>query len=315
MVVRDLWAGADVRWSGPETVRKGVRLRPGDRAVVVDAGRHHVTSFSSLYHVAGQRPPRPGRGVKIRLAEGGGEVTVPRKHLEIVAPDHPLSAEPDATQAAWWLEQLDPWGQHGLPVSSFVPSSFRAVGQVLHPWRGPASDRISWREAARRLGFDSVVALDRSREMDRIRAAEDAGLQANLGGPDMATATALVEVLAAATTTPDEVFVAVWEGFGDVPVQRFPGAAHLDTYNRGHFLLRGPMTGVLTPVAVSGFDRPAAGVWWPVDRAWFVATDIGFEWTFVASDHPLMERLAADPRLEVAPTTFSAAANRAAEPN
>ena len=314
MVVRDLWVGADVRWQGSETVRKGVRLRHGDRAVVVDAGRYHVTSFGSLYHVAGQRPPRPGRGVRIRLA-GGDEVTVPRQHLEIVAPDHPLSAEPDATQAAWWLEQLDRWGRHEVPVSSLVPSSFPAVCQVLHPWRGPGSERISWRDAAERLGFDSVTALDRSREMGRIRAAEDAGLHTSLGELDMLTATALVEVLAPATTTPNEVFVAVWEGWADVPVQRFPGAAHLDTYNRGHFLLRGPLTGMLSPVAVSGLDKPAAGLWWPVDRAWFVTTEIDFEWTFVAGDHPLIERLLADDRLEVAPTTFAAAANRAAEPS
>ena len=314
MVVRDLWVGADVRWQGPETVRKGVRLRPGERAVVVDAGRHHVSSFSSMYVIAGQRPPRPGRGVMIRLA-GGDEVTVPRKHLEIVAPDHLLSAEPDGTQAAWWLEQLDRWGPHGVPVSSLVPSSFPAVCQVLHPWHGLGSDRISWREAAEQLGFDSVAALDRSREMGRIRAAEDAGLHASLGALDMLTATALVEVLAAATTTPDEVLVAVWEGWADVPVQRFPGAVHLDTYNRGHFLLRGPLTGVLSPVAVSGFDQPAAGLWWPADRAWFIATEIDFEWTFVAGDHPLMQRLLADPRLEVAPTTFAAAANRATEPS
>jgi hypothetical protein len=314
MVVRDLWVGADVRWVGPQKVRKGVRLRPGERALVVDAGRHHVSAFSSMYFIAGQRPPRPARGVRIRLA-GGDEVTVPRKHLEIAAPDHPLSAELDATQAGWWLEQLDRWGPHGVPVSSLVPSSFPAVCQVLHPWQGLGSDRISWRAAAEQLGFDSVAALDRTREMGTIRAAEDAGLHASRGALDMLTATALVEVLAAATTTPDAVFVAVWEGFGDVPVQRFPGAAQLDTYNRGHFLLRGPLTGVLSPVAVAGFDQPAAGLWWPADRAWFVATEIDFEWTFIAGDHPLMERLLADPRLEVAPTTFAAAANRAAEPN
>lgn len=78
MVVRDLWGGADVRWIGPETVRKGVRLRPGDRAVVVDAGRYQMTSFGSLYASTGKRPPRPGRGVSIRLIDGA-EAAVPRR--------------------------------------------------------------------------------------------------------------------------------------------------------------------------------------------------------------------------------------------
>ena len=35
----DLWDGADVRWVPEATTRGGVRLRPGDRAVVVDQGQ------------------------------------------------------------------------------------------------------------------------------------------------------------------------------------------------------------------------------------------------------------------------------------
>ena len=311
-MVGDLWAGADVRWKGPETVRRGVRLHPGDRAVVTDAGRHHVPSFQ-VYATGGTRPPRPGRGVTIRLA-GGAEVAVPRQHLELVPPDHPLTPEPDGTLAAWWLEQLDPWGQQGVPVSSLVPSSLPAVCQVLHPWWGTDPAPISWRAAATQLGFRSITDFDSSREMSCIPAAQDAGLWAPCGELDTFTVRALIDILTGATTTPDDVFVGVWEGWGDVPAQRFPGAARLDTPGRGHFLLRGPLTGVLSSVAVSIGDRPAAGLWWPADRAWFVATEIDFEWTFVAGDPTLMESLFADDRLEVAPTAFDAAANRAAEP-
>ncbi|MDQ3431404.1 MAG: hypothetical protein M3467_04130, partial [Actinomycetota bacterium] len=67
----------------------------------------------------------------------------------------------------------------------------------------------------------------------------------------------LVELLQAATTTPDDVFFAVCTGWGDVPPQRFPGAALIDAPGREHFLLRGPLPGALVPVAVSG-DRPSA---------------------------------------------------------
>jgi hypothetical protein len=313
LVVRDLWAGADVRWAGPETTRKGVRLRPGERAVVTDAGRHHVTSFGSLYSPAGTRPPRPGRGVRIRLASGD-EVTVPRKHLELIPPDHPLTPEPDGTQAAWWLEQLAPWGEQGLPVSSLVPASLAAVCQVLHPWWGSGPEPISWRAAASQLGFASVTDFDRSREVFSIPAAQEAGLSASCGELDAGVASAFVDLLTDATTTPDNVFVAVWDGWGDVPAQRFPGAAHLDTEGRGHFLLRGPLTGVLSSVAASNIDRPAAGLWWPADRAWFVATEIDFEWTFVAGTQTLMQSMLDDERLEVASTSFDAPANRAFEP-
>ncbi|HEV2811036.1 MAG TPA: hypothetical protein VGV93_11660 [Acidimicrobiales bacterium] len=128
-------------------------------------------------------------------------------------------------------------------------------------------------------------------------------------------AATLVDVLSEGTTTPDDVFVAVWEGWGDVPTQRFPGAAHLDTQARRHFLLRGPLGGVLTSVAASHHHRSAAGLWWPADRAWFVSTEIDFEWTFVAGSDELVDRLIDEERLEAARTTFDAAANRAAQPS
>lgn len=267
MVTADLRPGADVRWIGPDTERHGVRLRPGDRGVVVDAGRHQVTSFSAMHDVA--RPLRPGRGVTVRLA-AGTTVSVPRKRVELVAPDHPLAPEPDGTLADWWLQLLRPSGRQGILVGALVPSSFAAVCQVLHP--------------------------------------------ASPGELDETVAAALVDVLTEATTTPYDVFVAVWEGWGDVPPQRFPGAARLDIPGRGHFLLRGPLRGVLTSVAASDHDRLAAGVWWPADRAWFVSTEIDFEWTFVACSDELVDRLIDDDRLEVARTAFDAAANQAAEP-
>jgi hypothetical protein len=70
------------------------------------------------------------------------------------------------------------------------------------------------------------------------------------------------------------------------------------------------LAGLLVSVTV-GFDRPAAGLWWPADRAWFVATEIDLEWTFVAGDTDLVERLRHDPRLEVIDTTFDAPVNQA----
>jgi hypothetical protein len=312
-VERDLWNGADVRWVGAATELDGVRLRPSDRAVVVHAGRHHVTSFGSLQGSARTPIARRARGVTIRLV-GGAKVTVPRRDLAIVPPEHPLAPEPDGTHASWWLEQLQPWGQHGVLIDSLAPSNLPAVCQVLHPWWGTGPEPIRWSQLARQHGFASVRELDETRDESTIPAAANAGVQARTGELDELTGVALVDVLPGHTTTPDNVFVAVWMGWGDVPPQRFPGAAHLETPHRGHFLLRGPLTGVLTSVCASGIDRPVAGLWWPADRAWFVATEIDFEWTFVAGSDELVQRLLADDRLEVARTSFVAPANRAADP-
>ena len=313
MATRDLWPGADVRLVGNQR-RRSRRLEDGTHAVVVDPRRHHITSFSALYHAAGQRPQRPGRGVRIRL-DNGSEVIVPRRAVELVAPDHPLSPAPDGTLAEWWLEQLMPWGVEGVPVGSLVPSGFPAVGQVLHPWlMAPDGQAVSWREVAQTHGYGSVGELDQTRTGFMIPLVNEIGASPAEGELDEATAAALVDVLSEATSTPNDVCVAVWEGWGDVPPQRFPGAARISTPGRGHFLLRGPLRGVLHSVAASRVRSPVAGLWWPVDRAWFVATEIDFEWTFVAGDEDLIDALVADDRLEVAPTRFDAAANKAHEP-
>jgi hypothetical protein len=51
-------------------------------------------------------------------------------------------------QAAWWLDQLDEWGRGGMPVSAFVPASFPAVCQVLHPWGGTNGAPVRWHTLA-----------------------------------------------------------------------------------------------------------------------------------------------------------------------
>jgi hypothetical protein len=40
-------------------------------------------------------------------------------------------------------------------------------------------------------------------------------------------------------------------------------------------------------------------LWWPDDRAWFVATEIDHAWTYVAGSQQLLARLMADRRLEI----------------
>lgn len=150
------------------------------------------------------RPVRAGRG--IRVADGS-ELAVSPRHLEVVAPDHPLRPESDGRRADWWLEQLD--DRHsGLRVSYFVPRRRPAVCRLLHLGK------------ARRL----------------------------------------VGVMAGETTTPDDVFFAVWHGWGHILPTRFPGAVHLDT-RRGHFLLRGSPEGALTSISASSAAAgPVSGI-------------------------------------------------------
>lgn len=313
-----LWVGANVRYVGPDVVRGTPRPRTGTPAVVVDPGRYRVTSFGTLVD-AGHAPVRRGRGGVVIKLPDGEEVEVGRNELQLVAPDHPLQPEPDGSFASWWLDELDTWDTEGVPVSSLVPGILPAVVQVLHPWWrarfAGEGQPVRWAELARQQGFTNVRELDSTRDdADRIPAADKAGLASTTGQLDRLTAAALVDVLTTATTVPDDVFVAVWVGWGDVSAQQFPQAAHLYTQSRGHFLLRGPLAGVLTSVSASGLDQPTAGLWWPADRAWFVATEVDFPWTFVAGDESLIDMVLQDERLEAGRTSFDAQANEGIEP-
>lgn len=202
----------------------------------------------------------------------------------------------DPTTADWWLGQLDDWGPEGIPVGALVPSGFEAVAQVLHPWRGPAGT-TRWREVRDRLSPSGTARFDQTAD----------GSSVAVGELDMVTAETLIAVLFEATSTPHDVFVAVWEGWGDFTADRWR-SIRIDTQHRGHLLWRGELESVLEPGIFQG-ERIAAGLWWPQDRAWFVATGIDLAWTFVAGSNELIDRLVADHRLEAIGTRFDAPAN------
>jgi hypothetical protein len=108
-------------------------------------------------------------------------------------------------------------------------------------------------------------------------------------------AEAMVEVLRRHTGTPDEVFFGVWSGFGfivgDAPALALPG--------RDHWLLRGPIDLAAANLAAEPSEQ-SASLWWPADRAWFVATDIDLVATFVGGSAACIDDLLASPGLEAA---------------
>jgi hypothetical protein len=46
----------------------------------------------------------------------------------------------------------------------------------------------------------------------------------------------------------------------------------------------------------------SANLIWPEDRAWFVATEIDFAWTYIGGGADLIQALINDPALEALPT-------------
>lgn len=221
------------------------------------------------------------------------------------APPQVLRGEPDAGAAEWLLSSLRPmhWRHMELPVGAFVPDSYGAVARVLHPWHD-GEQPVTWAAAATRLGDSSAAALDRRRDghvLPGIKGLYDP----QVGQLDQVIAERMVHALTQATTTPEDVFVAVWSGWGNRPEDWHPTAALIPTPQRGHLLLRGALSALLHPVE----HFLPSGIWWPADRAWVVATEVDYHWTFVAGSNELISTLITDPRLEVLRTHSDAAAN------
>ena len=85
-----------------------------------------------------------------------------------------------------------------------------------------------------------------------------------------------------------------------------PEAVHLQRLrlpNRDYFLARGPLDELGEAYDLFGGSHTvqSPNVWWPDDRAWFVATEIDFESTYVGGSEAAIQAILEDPWLEALP--------------
>jgi hypothetical protein len=147
---------------------------------------------------------------------------------------------------------------------------------------------------------------------------------------------AVLDVLARHTSTPDDCWFALWEGWGDLsggdaaiayrggeqgPTRRridpaFPPSVldgpKLVIPHRAFLLFRGPLS--------AAGDWGAAPMWpgqprphlpppafvWPADHAWCVANDIDAHWAGIGASENAIDELVTDGRLDVVPAEPSA---------
>lgn len=127
---------------------------------------------------------------------------------------------------------------------------------------------------------------------------------------------ALCEVLAVHTSTPEDCYFCLWDGWGDLQ-HCFAGQPKLGIPSgerhpaRAYYLFRGALP--TTPIWNSppllreeepqfwpcDFRHPHEPAFvWPADRAWCVANDVDPHWAGIGADVPAIERVLADPRLD-----------------
>ncbi len=131
--------------------------------------------------------------------------------------------------------------------------------------------------------------------------------QARVGTLPLALVEALEEHLRPATAAPEACYFALWEGFGDsaVPHELEP-TLHLPHRHRRYHVFAGPIAAARTSYSLIPFAHRSANLWWPADRAWCVATEVDFAWTYVGGTRAVVDALLADPRLEAVETAAAA---------
>ncbi len=210
----------------------------------------------------------------------------------------------DNAAAAWIRPRLMSFASG---VGAILPPVFEAYARILHPARARDGSPVPW-EAVAAWSGGTVHALAQWVPMAHGRGASLSArpFQVPPSNRDFPPAmlTALCDLLARHTTTPDLCYFGVWEGYGWVPRDGSP-VAKLEVENRAYLLLRGPISGVDQIGSWMGnhFQPQAPDLLWPADRSWFVAGDTDLDSTYVGGSTGLIGELLADVRLEAWPVS------------
>lgn len=230
--------------------------------------------------------PRPNVGPVRGEERPGGGLTVPSNRMPFIW-QHNVSA------AAWLEERMHPFGQD---TGSVVPTGFERYARIFHPIeRGDTIER--WSEVA--AGNGRLVHPEMQLHMISAPAgvpspdARDPGLGFRSGSLRPEERAPLAEHLRTATATPDDCCYCVWEGFG---IKDHGVKERVELPARSYLFARGPLDDVLRSASQRWDQSP--NLWWPADRAWVVATEVDFAWTYVGGSSELIRRLLGDTRLE-----------------
>jgi len=212
----------------------------------------------------------------------------------------------DVSPAAWVRPRLHPFGQD---VGSVIPDGFEAYARLFHPVEVDGRER--WSEVALRNGRIvhsemqfHLISTPRGQTPTELYGRREP----RHGTLLLEQRRVLVEHLRDRTTTPGRCWFGLWEGFGGLDDGGVRARVALP--QRNYLLYGGTIDRALeSPMP---FDQ-SPNLWWPDDRAWFVATEIDFAWTYVAGDDRLIASLVSDTRLEALPIAPGAKADYAAD--
>lgn len=96
--------------------------------------------------------------------------------------------------------------------------------------------------------------------------------------------------------------LSLWDGFAGIAGHGVDDRVELP--DRSYLLARGPVDDALPSLLDEPQDQ-SPNLWWPRDRAWIVATEVDYAWTYVGGSRELTETLLAEPQLEALPALLT----------
>ncbi len=199
----------------------------------------------------------------------------------------------------WITEQLHSFDDHD--VGSLVPPVFDAYARIFHPAirvePDGTAEPCAWNEVAK---FNGRV-VHPSMEWGSLLGTWGTNYRGVLhyqipdrGTLTDATAKELARVLSKFTKS-NSIVYALWDGYG-AEVQN---ADVIDLPERRMLAIEKPIDAVANPFELE--LARTANLWWPIDNAWCVATEIDLLSTYVGGSHDCIQALIESSTLEGMP--------------
>ncbi len=201
-------------------------------------------------------------------------------------------------EAAWVTAGVVGFGES---VISVVPSGFECYARIFHPATRDTSTPVRWKEVASAMGriahpgmqWPSLVGtVDSNFTLDGVW-----DQPPTMGSFPAGECLTLIGALKARTATPEHCWFGVWDGYGALS-RGVQSGRTFDLPNRHYHLLEGPIDGLIDEIEDPPWTQ-TANVWWPSDRAWFVASEIDFVSTYVGGSQSCIDGLLQAEGLEV----------------
>lgn len=108
--------------------------------------------------------------------------------------------------------------------------------------------------------------------------------------------------LARFTSTPQDCYFCLWDGYCDLPPAA-RGGPLVELPHRSYALLRGPLADIDAWETDLGGGQPIAppAFVWPADHRWCFVSDVDPHWAGIGAEQAAIDALVGDPQLDVVP--------------